>query len=42
MMGWFHESGEGVAQANPPLALALYKQAASLGLAAAQNNAAFM
>ena len=42
MMGWFHENGEGAAQANRPLALALYKQAASLGLAAAQNNAGFM
>jgi len=42
MMGWFHENGEGTTLANPPLALAFYKQAASLGLAAAQNNAGFM
>jgi hypothetical protein len=43
MMGWLHErGGGGVAVVNRPLALAFYKQAAALGLAAAQNNAGFM
>ncbi len=42
MMGWFSENGNGVAVVNRPLALAYYKHASSLGLAAAHNNAAFM
>lgn len=42
MMGWFSENGNGVAVVNRPLALAYYKHASSLGLAAAHNNAGFM
>ncbi len=42
MMGSFHENGHGVTAVNRPLALSFYKQAAALGLAAAQNNAGFM
>jgi TPR repeat protein len=42
MTGWFHENGGGVAEVNKSLALELYERAASMGLAAAQNNAGFM
>ena len=42
MTGWFRENGGGVAEVNKSLALELYERAASMGLAAAQNNAGFM